>query len=143
MSLSIIIVIGLAAGLHAALYGTYKDSPHESFLLRRFVRELVFATGIAAVLATIDITGRESPFIVYLSVFALARIVTEFWKLFLRVEPQDGFRIPTQIHWIRSVVHNSIIRLPDEKAFPGWIFETLPTANYQTCHCTDCCPNDH
>lgn len=122
MSAFIIIVIGLAAGLHAALYGAYKDSPHESFLLRRFVRELVFATGIATALATIDGTGRESPFIVYLSVFALARIATEFWKLFLRIEPQDGYRIPTQIHWIRSVVHNPAIRLLFGAGFLGSIY---------------------
>jgi hypothetical protein len=122
MSALIIIVIGLAAGLHAALYGAYKDSPHESFLLRRFARELVFATGIAAVLATIDVTSRESPFVIYLSVFALARIATEFWKLFLRVEPQDGYRIPTQIHWIRSVVHNPGIRLLLGVGFLGSIY---------------------
>lgn len=98
MSATMIVIIGLVAGLHAALHGAYKDSPHESFLMRRFMRELVFATGIAAGLAAITVTSCETPFIIYLSVFALARIVTEFWKLFLRVELQDGYRIPTQIH---------------------------------------------
>ena len=98
MSAAIIIVIGFAAGLHAALYGAYKDSPHESFLLRRFVRELVFATAIAALLAATGVVTGQTGFVVYVSVFALSRIVTEFWKLFLRVEPQHGFRIPTQMH---------------------------------------------
>lgn len=111
MSATIIIIVGLAAGLHAALYGAYKDSPHESFLMHRFVRELVFAAGIGAVLAITDGASRETPFIIYLSVFSLSRIVTEFWKLFLRIEPQDGYRIPTQIHWIRSVVHNPAARI--------------------------------
>jgi hypothetical protein len=32
--------LGLAAGFHGALYGAYKDSPHESFLRRRFIREI-------------------------------------------------------------------------------------------------------
>ena len=122
MSASFIIIIGLAAGLHAALYGAYKDSPHESFLLRRFARELVFATGCAVVLAMLDITARETPFIIYLSVFALARIATEFWKLFLRVEPQGSYRIPTQIHWIRNVVHNPAIRLLFGIGFLGSIY---------------------
>jgi len=122
MSATLIIVIGWVAGLHAALYGAFKDSPHESFLMRRFMRELVFATGIAAVLVTINVTSRETPFILYLSVFALARIVTEFWKLFLRVEPQDGYRIPTQIHWIRSVVHNPAARLLFGMGFWGGIY---------------------
>jgi hypothetical protein len=106
-----IVVIGLAAGLHAALYGAYKDSPHESFLMRRFVRELVFSMSVAAGLAAFRLADGETPFIIYLSVFALSRIITEFWKLFLRVEPQDGYRIPTQIHWIKAVVHNPFIRL--------------------------------
>ncbi len=122
MSTSFIILIGLAAGLHAALYGAYKDSPHESFLIRRFLRELVFATGIAAALSMMEPTVRETPFILYLSVFALARIATEFWKLFLRVEPQGDFRIPTQIHWIRCVVHNPLLRLLFGAGFLGSIY---------------------
>ncbi|MBZ5496439.1 MAG: hypothetical protein LAP85_08550 [Acidobacteriia bacterium] len=111
MSAVLVIVIGLAAGFHAALYGAYKDSPHESFMARRFVRELVFATGVAAVLAALHLSDGQTPFVIYLSVFALARIITEFWKLFLRVEPQEDFRIPTQVHWVRGVVHDPIIRL--------------------------------
>jgi hypothetical protein len=107
----ITIMIGFAAGLHGALYGAYKDSPQESFLLRRFLRELIFATAIAACLAISHVADDQSPFIVYLSVFALARIATEFWKLFLRVEPQGEYRIPTQIHWFRGVVHNPAARL--------------------------------
>lgn len=30
--------LGIAAGLHGALYGAYKDSPHESFRWRRSTR---------------------------------------------------------------------------------------------------------
>jgi hypothetical protein len=100
----IVLIIGLTAGLHAALYGAYKDSPHESFLLRRFVRELVFATVIAGVLGGLHLCQGQPLFIIYLSIFALARVATEFWKLFLRVEPQDEYRIPTQIHWVKGVV---------------------------------------
>ncbi len=122
MSSEMIIVVGLTAGLHAALYGAYKDSPHESFLMRRFLRELIFATGIAGTLAAISVARQETPFVIYLSVFALARIVTEFWKLFLRVEPQEGFRIPTQIHWIRNVVHHPAARLLLGTGFLGGIY---------------------
>lgn len=111
MTAPVAISLGLAAGLHAALYGAYKDSPHESFLPRRFVRELVFASGAAAALTTLGFADGQTPFIVFLSSFALSRIATEFWKLFLRTEPQDGYRIPTQIHWVRGVVHNPALRL--------------------------------
>ncbi len=107
----VVLAIGLAAGLHAASYGAYKDSPHESFLLRRFVRELVFATVIAAVMCAAGLCRGQSLFIIFLSVFALARVATEFWKLFLRVEPQQDYRIPTQIHWVKGVVNNPITRL--------------------------------
>jgi hypothetical protein len=104
-------VLGFAAGLHAASYGAYKDSPHESFLWRRFVRELVFACGITLALDGFHVWHGQSLFIIYLSAFALSRIATEFWKLFVRVEPQQDYRIPTQIHWFTGVVHNPLIRL--------------------------------
>jgi hypothetical protein len=111
MTFLIASALGLLAGLHAASYGAYKDSPHESFLLRRFMRELVFACGITTLLAAFNVWDGQSPFIIYLSAFALSRIATEFWKLFIRVEPQDGYRIPTQIHCINGIVHNPLIRL--------------------------------
>lgn len=103
---------GIAAGLHGALYGAYKDSPHESFLPRRFAREI--ATALVASLALPILyppAHEQSAFVLYLSAFAITRIVTEFWKLFLRVEPQQDFRIPTQIHWVKGVVHNPGLRL--------------------------------
>ncbi len=122
MASLITVLIGVAAGLHAALYGAYKDSPQESFLLRRFLRELVFAAAISATLVALHLSDGESLFIIYLSVFALARIATEFWKLFLRVEPQGEYRIPTQIHWFRGVVHNPLARLLLGAGFLGSIY---------------------
>jgi hypothetical protein len=122
MSELIVLALGLAAGLHAALYGAYKDSPHESFLPRRFVRELVFAVGVSAVFTGFHLSDNQTPFIIYLSVFAVARVITEFWKLFLRVEPQEGYRIPTQIHWVKGIVHNPFIRLLMSLGFVGSIY---------------------
>ena len=108
----VVVTLGLAAGLHGALYGAYKDSPHESFKPGRFTRELAFALLISLTLAyAVPATARQSGFVVYLSVFALTRVVTEFWKLFVRVEPQDEFRIPTQIHCVTGVVHHPLLRL--------------------------------
>ncbi len=122
MAALITILIGVAAGLHGALYGAYKDSPQESFMLRRFLRELVFAGVIATTMAAFHLSDNQSLFIIYLSVFALARIVTEFWKLFLRVEPQGEYRIPTQIHWFCGVVHNPFARLLLGAGFVGSIY---------------------
>jgi hypothetical protein len=112
MTTALIAGIGAAAGLHGALYGAYKDSPHESFLVRRFVREIAIAVSCALGLALFHPdAGRQSMFVIYLTAFALTRTATEFWKLFVRVEPQGGFRIPTQIHWFAGVVHNRLLRL--------------------------------
>jgi len=103
--------LGLLAGLHGASYGAYKDSPHESFLARRFVRELAIAFLVALTLASFDVAGAQSLFVLFVTTFAVTRIITEFWKLFVRIEPQQDYRIPTQFHWIRSVVHQPSIRL--------------------------------
>ena len=90
MTMAVTAALGFAAGLHGALYGAYKDSPHESFLLRRFIREIVIALTVSLALAMFYPAARsQSAFVLYLSVFALTRIVTEFWKLFVRVEPQE------------------------------------------------------
>lgn len=110
MALAATVAVGVAAGLHAALYGAYKDSPHESFLLRRFVREIVIAACLVSVLAWYGLVDGQTSFILYVSVFSLSRIATEFWKLFIRVEPQAGFRIPTQVHLMRRVVLNPLAR---------------------------------
>ena len=111
MATATIAALGLAAGLHGALYGAYKDSPHESFLLRRFVREIVIALAVALGLTSVPGAHDQSMFVLYLSTFALTRTVTEFWKLFVRVEQQAGFRIPTQIHCVTGIIHNPALRL--------------------------------
>jgi hypothetical protein len=112
MTIATTAAIGLAAGLHGALYGAYKDSPHESFLLRRFVREIAIALTASVALAVWYPPAKDqTAFVLYLSTFALTRIVTEFWKLFVRVEPQQDFRIPTQIHCVTGIVHNPVLRL--------------------------------
>ncbi|HEV3139093.1 MAG TPA: hypothetical protein VGY57_01185 [Vicinamibacterales bacterium] len=103
--------VGLAeaAGLHAALCGAWKDSPHESFKPRSFFRELLIAAFVGAALSRVD--GLTTPFLIYLSAFTLSRIATEFYKMFVRRERQDVYRIPTQIHWIGRVVDSPPLRL--------------------------------
>lgn len=122
MDIYLTALVGLCAGLHAALYGAYKDSPHESFLPRRFVRELVLATTAALWLHVSGAAAGQSAFVVYLSCFALSRIATEFWKLFVRIEPQSDFRIPTQIHFFSRVVHDPFVRLLVGFGFLGAIY---------------------
>ncbi len=122
MSTAIVTVLGLSAGLHAALYGAYKDSPHENFILLRFVRELAIASVVAAVMGVLGLANDQTPFVIFLSAFALSRIATEFWKLFVRVEPQQGYRIPTQIHWVKGVIGHPLLRLLLGTGFLASIF---------------------
>ena len=100
-------------GVHAALYGAWKDSPHEDFKLVRFVRELAFAAVAGWTLNEVNrrIGASPSAFVFVLTVFTASRIATEFYKLFVRLEPQDDYRIPTQVHWLAHVVTGRVLRL--------------------------------
>lgn len=98
------ITLGLswAAGLHAALLGAWKDSPFESFKPGSFLRELLIATLVGLALCRVD--RLASPFLIFLSAFTLCRIVTEFYKMFVRNDRQDIYRIPTQVHWVGTAL---------------------------------------
>jgi hypothetical protein len=95
-----------AAGLHAALLGAWKDSPFESFKPRSFARELLIATFVGLALCTVD--RLASPFLIFLSAFTLSRIVTEFYKMFVRNDRQDIYRIPTQAHWLGTALSRPV-----------------------------------
>jgi hypothetical protein len=101
--------VSLAAGLHAALYGAWKDSPFESFKPGSFARELGIAMAVGMALTRVDQV--VSPFLLFLVAFTLNRVVTEFYKMFVRSERQDVYRIPTQVHWLGYVVTNGPVRL--------------------------------
>ena len=60
MPLSLMLALGLAAGVHAASYGAYKDSPHESFLPRRLARELTIAACSGCASGTLITSMRKS-----------------------------------------------------------------------------------
>ncbi len=104
-------IIGVIGGLHSASYGAYKDSPYESFVLRRFVREIILAFFIGILLSFFYFEKRERYFVIFLVIMGLSRTATEFYKLFLREENQDPFLIPTQAHFFKKVVKNKILRI--------------------------------
>ena len=104
------IFLGLATGVHASCYGAYKDSPYESFLVRRVVRELGIAISIGIVFSLLGLGLSEPYFVLFLVIFASSRIVTEIYKLFFRVEDQSLYLIPTQIHFFRKVVRSKVVR---------------------------------
>lgn len=105
------LLVCLAAGVHAASYGAWKDSPSESYLFRRTARELIISLSVGVIFIYYQVWQRESYFIIYLSTYTFDRLITEFYKLFVRVEPQENYRIPTQIHFFGRVVENRMLRL--------------------------------
>lgn len=101
------VTIALLAGLHAACYGAWKDSPHEGFRRVRFVRELAIAGSFGLLLTRVD--DLTSPFVILLSAFALSRIATECYRLFFRHEDQAHYRIPSRVHMMGRVVRSQVL----------------------------------
>jgi hypothetical protein len=112
--------LSLAAGLHAALLGAWKDSPFESFKPGSFCRELFLAALVGVALCRVD--RLASPFLISLTAFTLTRIVTEFYKMFLRRDRQDIYRIPTQVHWVGHVFTNTSVRIALGLCWVGGIY---------------------
>lgn len=103
--------LGITTGIHAASYGAYKDSPYESFITIRYFREIFIGFCVSLILLALGIIDSESYFVSFLVILALSRAITEFYKLFIRVEDQSKFLIPTQVHFCKKVVHNKATRI--------------------------------
>src|SRR5678815_2737807 len=43
-------IVGFVAGAHSSIWGMYKDAPHEGFTVRTFMRSMLFAAVIGALL---------------------------------------------------------------------------------------------
>jgi len=99
-----ILILGGVAGLHAACYGAYKDSPYETFKLTRFIREIAIG-GFSALLVLLFTRSINSIHlaVLFLSFLACSRIITESYKLFIRIEPQEIYKIPSMVHVFRTV----------------------------------------
>ena len=106
MHVCLTLALAWAAGLHAALLGAWKDSPFESFKPGSFGRELLIATFVGLALCRVD--HLASPFLIFLSAFTLSRIATEFYKMFVRNDRQDIYRIPTQVHWVGTTLNRPL-----------------------------------
>ena len=51
MSATLLLVTGTLAGLHAATWGAFKDSPYEGFRATRFLRSIAVGAACAALLS--------------------------------------------------------------------------------------------
>ncbi len=105
---------GLAAGLHAATWGMYKDSLYEGFSPRKYLRSIALGLGVAFVVQAIRPQALETAggiALLFGLVYVVERLVTEWLKVFLRVEDQSKDVIPMQVAVLGRPVQHRGVRL--------------------------------
>lgn len=101
----IAVLVGTLSGGHAAIWGMYKDSAHEGFSSRAFIRSIVL--GILAAVSvqlslSLELPSASSIVLLFGLSYGIERAVTETWKTFIRDEDQSKYFIPMQFS-IRGV----------------------------------------
>jgi hypothetical protein len=99
MDLWIAMLVGLLAGAHTSTWGMYKDSPHEGFTWRRYLRSAVLSTLIAAAWQAavgFDLASAGSRVVLFGLAYVSERGLVELYKTFLREEDQSKYTIPMQ-----------------------------------------------
>ncbi len=107
-------LVGLLAGLHAAVWGMYKDSLHEGFSSRRFVRSPLLGLAIGFLLGVVTGWDPRQPAVLVVAFgtsYALERALAEVYKTFVREEDQSKYAIPMQLSVLGRPVHNRPARL--------------------------------
>ncbi len=109
MSLTIALLVGLAAGLHTSTWGMYKDSPHEGFTWPKYFRSTILAGLCAvaiAVLVPMNLTRAADLVVLFGVTYVTERALTEYYKTFLREEDQSKYTIPMQVAVLGNVVQS-------------------------------------
>ncbi len=104
---------GLTAGTHVATWGMYKDSPHEGFWPRRYVRSILLALVAALALAAgtgVDLSNPRDLAPFFGVVYAVERLATELLKYVLREDEQDKYAIPMRMAAGGKVVDRRTVR---------------------------------
>jgi hypothetical protein len=107
-------LIGLLAGVHAATWGMYKDSPHEGFSRGKYARSPLLGAGLGAVLTPatgLDPRHAAGAVVLFGLVYAIERALAEIYKTFVRNEDQSKYFIPMQFHVMGRVVGSRRARL--------------------------------
>ena len=106
--------IGMAAGLHTATWGMYKDSIHEGFFWTRYFRSPIVGAVMAVIafaIARPDLSTAASRVAFFGVAYVLERGLIELWKTFLRNGDQSKYFIPMQFAIFGRVVHSQASRL--------------------------------
>lgn len=107
-------LIGLLAGLHAAAWGMYKDSLHEGFSVRRFVRSPLAGLAVGAALGAITGWDPRDPaalVVAFGTGYVIERALAEVYKTFVREEDQSKYAIPMQLSVLGRPVRSRAVRL--------------------------------
>lgn len=97
MALLLAAVVGALAGMHAAIWGMYKDALHEGFGSSRFARSIVVGTGAGVAVQVALRFALPQPsalLLLFGATYATERGSIEMWKTFVRVEDQSKYFIP-------------------------------------------------
>lgn len=121
MNLCIAVLVGLLAGVHTSTWGMYKDSPHEGFTWRKYLRSAVLSTLIAAAWQAaigFDLASAGARLVLFGLTYVSERGLVELYKTFLREEDQSKYTIPMQFHVKGRVVRSRRVRWA---VAAGWV----------------------
>lgn len=107
-------LVGLAAGLHIATWGMFKDAPHEGFTWSTYLRSPAVATLLAVALSELAGLAPDSAggvVVLFGVTYGLERGLVEFYKTFLREQDQSKYTIPMQFSVGGEVVESRAARL--------------------------------
>lgn len=111
MSIGASAALGLLAGLHAATWGAYKDSPFEGFRWSSYLRSIVLGLVIGTVVGLVPLLASPGAAVVLLGVcYAIERLATEWWKAILRVDDQTAYSIPMRLGYRGRPVDSRAVR---------------------------------
>jgi hypothetical protein len=103
--------VGALTGLHAATWGAFKDSRFEGFRASSFVRSVCLGLLVSVPVGLLTGSDAREQVLVLIGLcYASERLVTEWWKSFLREDPQDRYAIPMRLAVGGRTVENRAAR---------------------------------
>lgn len=120
----IALLVGIAAGIHAATWGMYKDSVYEGFSPWKYLRSILLAAVLALLaqsMLQLDLTRAGSLILLFGVTYVLERGLFEFYKVFLREEDQSKYFIPMAFAVKGRVVNSRTLRRLAGAAYLGLI----------------------
>lgn len=108
------LAVGLAAGLHSATWGMFKDAPHEGFTWRTYARSPLLASAISlglVAVGAVEPVGAAALVVLFGATYGVERALVEVYKTFVREEDQSKYTIPMQLSVRGRVVESRAARL--------------------------------